>query len=248
MGLSADGNYPTRHEELQMRHVKTLGVALIAMLALGLTAMSAFATLPDLSIQLGGAYPIHMQFNDNGTTSVRLNDTGGDQTTYKGLLLLLLASELSALGAFGELVLNVKMATKRCEQTGEKNKEEVLIKGTYHLVYPSLTPLTLGLALSMEPVAYNCEKVKIKVQGCALAQITDPLTAAVDVELMTTTLLGDGKGKNILTKYDNAAGTGTVNCILETNFGIEFLQAEESVEESIHLSTLQNKMFSIGPI
>jgi hypothetical protein len=231
-----------------MRHLKVLGVALIAMFAFGLTATSAFATLPDLSVLLGGSFPIHMQFNDNGTTVTKLNDTSGNVTEGKGVLILLLQSVLSSLGEFEALFLNVKNKTKPCEQEGEKNKEEILTKGTYHLVYPSLTPLTLGIAFLVEPVAFNCEKVKVKVQGCALGQITDPLTASQDVELATGTLLGDGKGKNALTKFDNAAGTGTVECILLANFGPGFVQAEEAVGEPIHLSTLGNKMFSIGPI
>jgi hypothetical protein len=229
-----------------MRHLKALGVALIAMCAFGLTT-SALATLPDLSKQLVGPYPIHLLFGDNKTTLTNLKDTGGNLVMNTGLLLSLLQSELSALGKFEALFLHVEKGLL-CEQTGRSNVGELLTKGTYHLVYPSLTPLTLGIAFLVEPVSFNCEKVKIKVEGCALGQITDPLSASQDVALMTATLLGDKKGKNILTEYDNAAGTAKVKCILLADFGVEFMQAEEAVEEPIHLTTLEEKMFSISPI
>lgn len=235
-----------------MRHLKVLGVSLVAMFALGITATSAFAVLPDLSIALEGSkYPVHLQFKDNGTTIATLNTTGGSKTEAKGVLLLLLSeNKLGSGGTFEALFLNVKQGTFACEQTGEKNKEEVLTKGTYALVYPSLSPLTLGLAFKVEPVAFTCnsKKVSVKVEGCALSKVTDPKTGTEDVELATGELKGDGKGKNLLTEYDNAEGTGKVSCQLKANFGTGFLQAEENIGEAVHLEVLEKNMFTISPI
>jgi hypothetical protein len=230
-----------------MRHLKVLGVALIAMFAFGLTATSAFATLPDLSIALGGAYPVHLQFNDVEKTGTRLNTTAGNKLSGKGLLVLLLSTALSALGTFEALFLKVKNGTTACEQEGEKNKEEVLTSGEFHLVYPTLSPLTLGIAFLLHLILIKCGAVKIHIEGCVVGKITHPEKASEDVELATGLLEGDKKGKNTITEYENEAGE-KVKGILLANFGTGFLQAEEAVEEPVHLETLEKKMFTISPI
>jgi hypothetical protein len=228
-----------------MRYLKILGVALVAMFSLGVTVTSAFATLPDISIALGGAYPIHLNFADNKETPTKLETTGGSKLEGKGLLVLLLVTELSALGTFEALFLNVKEGAKECNSVGDK-KEEVLTKGTFHIVYPTLSPLTIGIAFLVEEVTIECAKVKVKVKGCALSSITHPKNSSEDVELITGALEGKN-GKNTLTKYDNDEGN-SVECKLEANFGTGFLQAAEIVGEPIHIVSLESKMFTIQNI
>jgi hypothetical protein len=228
-----------------MRPLKVLGVALVTMFVFGITVTSASATLPDISIALGGAYPIHMNFSDNGTTKTRLETTGTEALKGEGLLVLLLTTELSALGNFEALFLNVKEGKTSCNSVGDK-AGEVLTKGEFHIVYPSLSPLTLGVAFLVEEVVIECAKLKIKVKGCALASITHPKNSSEDVELVTSELLGE-KGKNTLTKYDNDEGN-QVGCKLEANFGTGFLQAAEVIGEPIHIVSLESKMFTIQNI
>jgi hypothetical protein len=226
-----------------MKHLKASGVALMAMFVLGVTATSALAVLPDVSIALGGSYPIHLNFEDDKKTPTKFETTGGNKLEGKGLLVLLLsANELSSLGAFVMAILLIKEGAKECNSNGDK-KEEELMKGTYHIVYPSLTPLTVGVAFLIEEVEVKCAKVIIKLKGCLLAGLTDPKTSGEDVELATVVLEGS-KGKNALTEYDNTEGK-SVKCILETNFGTGFLQSDEVVGEPIHLVTLESKMFTI---
>jgi hypothetical protein len=230
-----------------MRHLKLVCVTLVAIFVLSITATSTFALLPDISVALEGtSYPIHMNFTDNGKTPTKLETTGGNKLEGKGLLVLLLSEkELSALGTFEALFLNVKEGAKECNSKGDK-KEEILTTGTYHIVYPTLAPLTIGVAFLVKEVEIECAKVKIKLKGCALALITHPQNSNEDVMLMTLALLG-AKGKNEHTEYENDSGS-IVKCILEANFGPGFLQADEAVGESIHLTTLANNMFTISNI
>ena len=65
-----------------MRQLKVLGVALMAIFALGITATSSFAAalLPDvhcLASEEKVCYPLHLNFADNGKTEARLESTGG---------------------------------------------------------------------------------------------------------------------------------------------------------------------------
>lgn len=224
-----------------MRHLKILGVALVAMFALGITATSAFA-LPDISIALGGAYPIHLQFGDNGKTKSLLETITGAALHGEGLLLLLLTKELSSLGTYEALFLNVigpLPKTTNCNTEGDK-KGEVLTTGTFHVVYIKLTPLTLGIAFLTAPVTIKCEKTTTKVEGCALSTLE---AAEGELTKVSGELKGE-KGKNNLTKYFNSEGK-EVECKLLSNFGTGNQQSDEVVAEPIPLEVLEGKMFEI---
>jgi hypothetical protein len=227
-----------------MRHFKILGAAFAALFVLGAAATSAFAVLPDLSAL---AYPLHLNFADNGSTVSKLETTAGSKLEGKGVLLLLLATELSSLGTYEVLFLSVKMGTISCSTAGDAAGEILLPANEYHLVFPSLSPLTLGIAFLVKELEIVCGAVKIKVKGCALANVTDPKAETEEVTLATGELTGS-KGKNTLTKFDNAEGTGTVECKLESNFGTGFLQSDEVIGEQVHLLALNSGMFKISPL
>ena len=72
-----------------MKRLKLLGVALVAVCAMGLMATSAFA-LPDVSITLcTGAcvYPLHINYN-NETVKTKLENVNGGVLSGEGLHLL----------------------------------------------------------------------------------------------------------------------------------------------------------------
>ncbi len=223
-----------------MRYLKVLGVALVAMFALGITAISASA-LPDLSVTLGSAYPIHVNFADNGTTITKLETTGGSKLAGKGVSVLLLSENtLSSLGTFEAVFLGVKDGSAACSNGTEK--ETVATKGTYHLVTVTLTPtLTSGVAFLVTPLTITCAKVKVEVEGCALSTLT---AAAGEITEASGELKGKN-GKNTLEKFENDSGT-SVECILKANFGTGLLQADEIVEELVTLKVLESKMFEIS--
>lgn len=224
-----------------MRLIKIFGVALVAMFAFGITATSAFA-LPDISIALGGTYPIHLQFGDNGKTKSLLETTTAQALHGEGLLLLLLTTELSALGKYEALFLNVigpLPKTTNCNTEGDK-KGEVLTKGEFHIVYISLKPLTLGIAFLTELITIKCEKTTTEVRGCALSSLE---AGEGEITKISGELTGK-EGKNTLTKYFNDEGK-EVSCKLESEFGTGFKQSAEIVREPIPLEALEGKMFEI---
>ncbi|MFI5091748.1 MAG: hypothetical protein ACHP7P_17065, partial [Terriglobales bacterium] len=230
------------------RHLKVLGVALVAIFAFGITATSAFA-LPDVHLALGEAYPLHLNFADNGATPTELQSTGGGVLKGKGLLVLFLGSELSALGRYEALFLNVTLKGESCNSEGDKTGE-VLTTGDYHIVWLTLKSdpakaLTIGVAFLVLPdVVVKCGKLEITVTGCALGSIEGE--NAADVTKVTGKLESDKKGKNLLTKYYNNEGK-LVGCILLSAFGkgLEFLQSSEAVGEAVPLEALESKMFTI---
>jgi hypothetical protein len=229
-----------------MRHLKALGVAFAALVVLGATAASAFATLPVLLAQ---KFPLHLDFADNGKTATTLETASGTKLTGKGLLLLLLASSQGSLGLYLTLFLNVALGETKCNTSGDATGEVLLGNNEYHLVFASLSPLVLGLALLVAEFEFKCGLVSIKVRGCALAKVTDPKTETEEVELATGELKGSAtKGKNELTEFDNEAGTGKVSCRLESSTGGAFGFAAEIVGEPIHLLTLELDKFKIAPI
>jgi hypothetical protein len=227
-----------------MRHLKILGVALVAMFAFGIMATAAFA-LPDVSVLPKENFPLHLNFTETGTKpTTSLRTTGGSQLKGEGLSVLLLWTELSALGTWAADFLKVKNGTTPCNTTGDA-KEVVLVSGEVHVVpLPPKGSKEVGGLFLFKEFTIECEKVKVKVRGSAISSITDP-KAEECVELLTGALVGDKKGKNTLTKYLNDNGEETEG-ILEANFGTGYLQASEEVGEAIHFSVLEKKMFLIS--
>src|ERR1700683_1677879 len=92
-------------KELNMRCLKLFGVGLVALFTLALTS-SSFAQLPDISVALGGTYPLHLEVTAlNGRTE--LQTEGFESLVGTGLLLLLLAAQLTSLGSFELLFTSV---------------------------------------------------------------------------------------------------------------------------------------------
>jgi hypothetical protein len=229
-----------------MRQLKILGAALVAIFALGITATSALAILPDLhclkSEEPGTTKcPVHLHFADNGVTKTELQSTAGGKLEGKGVSILLLTTELSSLGTFGAIFLAVewKKESTKCNTKGDA-AGAVVTKGAFHVVYWSLSPLRVGIAFLPEEVTIECGVNKtIKVEGCALstAEPKKPFESELDVTNIDGALEGSG-GKNALTAFDNQNGTGTVPCKLESKFvGGALAQSMETIP-TVLLETL----------
>jgi len=230
-------------------------MALMAMFALTVTALGMTATsasafvLPDVSIALGGASPLHLNFADDSTTLTALEDTSGNKLEGKGVgVLLLLQAALGALGVFELHFLNViESKTEEKCKTGGDSAGEVLVTGEWHVVPISTTPLVNGIAfLLIHLVVIECGTKKVDVKGCALAEIL--AKNSEDVE-STKGKINGASGKAELTKYINDAGTG-VKCELEEEFGNTkiFRQASEKVNggTEITLTALEGKMYEFS--
>jgi hypothetical protein len=232
-----------------MRHLKILGMTLIAMFALGIMATSASAeqVLPDIHALATIEYPLHLQFNDNGTTPSKLTDVAGNELSGKGLLLLFLLKELSALGEFEVLFLHVEKLVKGvgtpCKKAGEKATGEVLITGTFHIV-PLNTLHEDGVLYLFNELEIECGLAKVKVRGAVISTVNyKTVKESEDFTELCGKLEGNGAGKNKLTEYLNDNGT-KVKAILEAEFGNGFKQAAEEVGEICPV-TLNKGMFSV---
>lgn len=203
------------------------------------------SSLPDISITLGGAYPIHI-IRTLLSTKTALETTSGSKITAEGILELFLIPELTSLGKFELLMSRFDFEETKCESTGDK-AGEVLTKGTFHVVL-----LTNGLAkqlgdlLEFEEVKIDCGEVKIKVKGSLLSPQQQEGTEATEFNTVLFKLEGNGAGKQKQTKYLNDTGTESAALLL-SNFGSGFLESNEVLTgpTEITLLTVENKMFVI---
>jgi hypothetical protein len=240
-----------------MRQLKLVGVALVAISAfLIVTATSAFAAevkLPSVHVLSGETYPLHLNFADNGKTAGELETAAGGRLEGKGVLVLLLTTELSALGLFDALFLKVTLfkTVEPCSSTGDA-KGEVLLEGAFHVVPISLSPLELGVAfLLLKELTIECTGgLKIKVRGCALSSLEKLPAESEDTTEVGGSLLTNGKGDNKLINYFGDKEE-KLKCALESNEGVKFVLAGENIGEQIVLKALPPevgglpKMFSI---
>lgn len=226
-----------------MRHLKVLGVALVAMFAFGLTATSAMAvTLPDIHVALNEAYPIHFNFESKTAPKTVLETTGGSKLEGTGLSVLFLVTELSALGTFAVDFFKVLKGTTPCNSTGDA-KEVVLLSGEFHLVTLAETPsLIVGVLFLFKQLEIVCSKAKVEVRGALVSPVT--LTGTGDNVTGISTWLQGSKGKAKTINYLNDAG-GTETALLESEFGTGFLESSETTSEPVTVLVLNKKMVEI---
>ena len=78
-----------------MLRIRLIGIIGVITVAMCFVATAAFA-LPDISITLGGAYPLHLNFADNGATSTRLESGSGTQLEGRGVSILLFNGQINS--------------------------------------------------------------------------------------------------------------------------------------------------------
>ena len=230
-----------------MIRLKFLGVALVAVFAVGVMATSAFA-LPDVSITLSGsAYPLHLNY-ESSTVATELEDANGGVLTGKGLKLLLLSGELSALGTFRADFANVTEVSsgKKCHSTGDPTAT-VLSEGSFHMVYTSLSPnLQLGLLFLPTEVKIECEGFNVKVKGSVISSVNlNGTTEATEFTNIKGSLAkGSTPGSQQISEYYNDAGTKIKAGLITTISSIEH-ESNEQVKEETTLTALSPNMFVI---
>ena len=212
-------------------------------------------SLPDLSITLGGAYPLHLNYESN-TILTRLETVTGGVLTGEGLHELSLFGELSALGTFRAIFKKVGKETEKCFNTGVEANGEVLVEGESHIVYTSLAGSAQGLQLGVLALikeltgatAITCPKngISLKVKGSVIA------TTNQKGGSNTTQLIGAGgelngvNGKQSFRAFYNNAGTALL-AKLELNIdGAGFKEADVVVEGEPGGTALEGKMFVIS--
>jgi hypothetical protein len=197
----------------------------------------------DLSLTLaGGYYPVHLEETLLGTKT-KLS-TASESLKGEGVLLLLSTKQLAGSGTFELLFTKVKNSLGvSCNSAGDPSGE-VLTKGTFHLVYTSLSPLALGILVLLAEAKIECGEFKIKVKGSSLSSLNAGSSEASELTEIGGQLKGSGTGKPSLTTYYNVEGKAT-KAKLEANFGSGFVEAAEEVEAEFKPKALESKMFVI---
>jgi hypothetical protein len=231
---------------VEMHRLKLLGVLIGALFALGAMAASASAfTLPDISIALGGTYPLHAEGSLPTTAATELSNAGGSVLTGEGVSLLLLTIELSNLGTFSSTFLKVRRAKEPCHSVGDE-QGVVLVAGEFHIVLgPGGTKKLLYILFLVTRFLIICESgLEVDVLGTELG--TFALNGEVETEQYETARgkLTAKKGVPALSEYFNDGGT-IVKTKLESESGGGFVKSAQNVEGELILTTLNGKMFTV---
>jgi len=230
-----------------MKHLKLLGVMLAAMCAMGLMATSAFA-LPDISVTLGGTYPLHLNY-ESTTVKTRLESTTGTALKGEGLKVLYLIGELTALGTFRAIfkeVVNGAEATEKCLNTSIAG--EVLTEGSFHIVYTSLSPLRLGTLFLVNELEIKCPVagIGIKVKGSVIGTINTPGTSSTEQLTGLKGVLSGSGGKQQFRNYYNDSGASVLAQLLCNQAGTGFKECNQVVEGEPEAIALESKMFVLS--
>jgi hypothetical protein len=219
-----------------MRHLKVAGVALVAMLALGVTALgmtaasaSAELALPDISVLPGETYPLYLHFADNKETPTKLETSAGALLEGKGVEILGELTKSGALGTSHLSYLNVRNEVgESCNTTGDA-AGEVLDSGEWHLVPLNTSPLEDGIAILLKNlVLMTCGTKKIDIKGCMLATL-NATENNVDLTEVSGAAGTNGKGQALKREYLNDLPK-FVKCVLETEIVGTKIVREAAVE------------------
>jgi hypothetical protein len=232
-----------------MKRLTVVISALVAALTSGLLATSAFASLPDFSITLGGGFPLHLKFADNGKTKTKLESTAGGILEGEGLSVLMSVASLTALGTFSLDYLKVTDKSESCHSIGDASGV-VLSQGTFHIVYTNLSPLSPALLYELKQFEIECGKTEIIEKGGMISSLDSfeweagEETASPGILSMAGSLGGE-KGKATIKEYYNDGGT-KVKVKLETNVGAGFMESDQTFEGEPALTASEGKKFLLG--
>ena len=243
-----------------MKRLKLLGVMLVAMCAMGLMATSAFA-LPDISVTLGGTYPLHLNYEE-ATNKTKLENVNGAGLEGTGLKVLYLIGQLTALGTFRAIFSNVVREGEKCLNTGTAG--EVLTEGSFHIVYTSLAGSTQGLQLGTLFLVTALEGAT--ATATSLPEIKCPgsgLNTKVKAGSLIGTINGGGatnttqitgikgklhgvNGKSDFRAFWNDTPSSLLAQLLCNISGTGFKECNEVVEGEPEAVALESKMFVIS--
>jgi hypothetical protein len=236
----------TKHRRVDMKQIKILGLALVAVFALAsaVAATSAMALeLPDIHVVLGEAAPV----TGEGTTGKKqgaatLETEVGSKLSAEELKILLKLEALSALGPVDLHFVNVaegKGPTK-CNTEGDAEGVVLLPKAEYHIVaFKNAGGVLLQEVVILFPeTTMKCNKLSVKLRQPVLAKLivagnTQVTSFGVDAKCA-------GKGKQELSTYFNDEGKELTKQLITSNFGLGFENGCEATAEEIKIKT--NKM------
>jgi hypothetical protein len=212
-----------------MSRTKTLFMALftVFILAAALGATSAFAELPDVHVGAGLTYPVTSTgtLENGGNIVGELETEIGEKLTSTKVTV---ATELTKLTSLGPLTLKfnsvLEPRTKsECHSDGV-GAGEVVFSGEYHVVYTTLSPVTVLNAgflilFNEDTVLCNKEALRIKVKAPALTRLN--VAAGAEVEEFRLVALCTPAAKQEPKEYFNEEAKPVIANFL-SNFGAGF--------------------------
>jgi hypothetical protein len=228
-----------------MTRLETVGMIAGALLALGVTATSAIAsvTLPDISVTLGGTYPIQI-IGKNTSVTTSLETSGGTEGTGRGETILILTTKLSASSTFTADLTEIEAGDhEACHSPGDA-RGVVLVSGELHAVQISLSPLQQAVLLLLTALEVECPGgITALVEGNVLASATGIGSEGTELTSFSGALRGE-KGKQEISEYYNDGGT-KIRAHLESEIGAGFVASDENDSEGIPNTVLGSQMIVI---
>jgi hypothetical protein len=228
--------------------VRSRSAAVLIVTLVGLTQVGSAlgsVNLPDISVTLsGGTYPVHLQAT-TATGPTTLSTANGAVLTGTGATLLLLATELSALGTFTITFTNNLQAgsSNKCNSPGDA-AGAILVNGEFHLVPVGLSPLKLGILFLVSTFTVLCESgIEIMVRGNFLGTLSKIGSEATELTEPLTEIEGE-RGRQNVSEYYNDGGT-KVKAKLETEAGIGFVASAIDIGPGLGLAVLGSQMIVI---
>jgi hypothetical protein len=219
---------------------KALGTTVLGICVLSAVLPAAAPALsPIVSILPGEAFPFTANGTVTGVEVVKLETEIGEKITAEELKLLLVVAG-TLLGTFDAHFVKANNSGKECSTTGDA-AGVALVKGKYHTVFLSLSPLKSGVLLPVEEMTVTCGEKKIKFKGVLVTEIG---TTANDISSGTTPTVKCSKiGVNEWTTYINEKGETKTKEFLLANFGLGFEQSCAQLSKELTLTS--SKMITI---
>lgn len=229
-----------------MRRLELVGLAVGILSVIAVMSPPAFAVnLPDVSVTLsGGEYPIQLQATSSAKTFV--GTASGALLKGKGMTLLLVSTELSALGSFTADLTAVEEPKEKakCHSSGDA-EGVVLLTGEYHVVPLEASGSTLGVLYLVSEREIICSSgVSPIIRGDTLSSLEGIGSEATELTSVSAKLEGSEAGTPDITGYFNDGGT-KVTTKLEAEAGAGFVKADEDVEGPLELSVCSSQIVVI---
>jgi hypothetical protein len=223
-----------------MKRLKVFCLMMLAVSAVGFgLAGSAVAALPEVLLLSGETGSLLLNSLTN-TFVTSLETIESNAIKGKGVLVQLHFPNVNSnLGTYELLFLKVTYNGTACTSNGDNPEEVLLPKGTFHLVYDSLTVLGVAALFLVPEFKFPCKTgatttVLVVTLGNQLVLVFPVGSEVLTSEEVRSTSLCN-KGKPLDTKWWNDNGT-VLTARLEANVGAGFVTACENVEGTVFLT------------
>jgi hypothetical protein len=196
----------------------SLGAAIVWLLSM-FAAQSAAASGPAVLLLAGSSFPI-VEESTNLTTSTELQSAAGilKGTGYSGSGDITSASA----GTFKIAFFNIRKGETRCESEGDPEGTVLFGEDEGQLVYISLSPLQVGVLVTVKEFSFMCGTTKIKKTGTVISTISPMNVESVSFSGGLECSLTVGEPAH--TVYWNSSGEEK-HALLLVNFGTGFKKA-----------------------